>query len=153
MRTEEIALGLTRIINENKGRFDTKYLSESGVINTYKRVLAELKVEKENTIKFSDIKAKDLFEKLDFQCTEQVSGHANDDFIWYQKNEMWRGNGTKRTDIIFDLSSKTISANVLFYDERHRLLKQEPCFDLRVIQAIYKQIDELKWLKGRVGNV
>ena len=153
MRTEEIALGLTRIINENKGRFDTKYLSESGVINTYKRVLAELKVEKENTIKFSDIKAKDLFEKLDFRCTEQVSGHADDDFIWYQKNENWGENNTKRTDIIFDLSNKKISANVLFYNEHHQLLKEELCFDLRLIQAIHKQIDELKWLKGRVGNV
>ena len=36
---EEIALELTKIINDNTKEFSDSFLNETGVINTYKRVL------------------------------------------------------------------------------------------------------------------
>lgn len=43
MSDEEIALNLTKIINDNMNKFSCNYLKEEGVINTYKRVLEEIK--------------------------------------------------------------------------------------------------------------
>ena len=43
MSDEEIALNLTKMINDNMNKFAYSYLKEKGVINTYKRVLEEIK--------------------------------------------------------------------------------------------------------------
>lgn len=43
MSDEEIALNLTKMINDNMNKFSYNYLKEEGVINTYKRVLEAIK--------------------------------------------------------------------------------------------------------------
>lgn len=98
---------------------------------------------KEKESKENSINARDLFIKLGFKCIESVT--HSDEFIWYQKNEKW-GSGEKRTDIIFDAIEKRMSANTLFYNDHHQLLKEEQDFDLSIIQAIHKQIEELDWV-------
>ena len=45
MNKEEIALKLTEMVNENTNKYTSEYLKEEGVINTYKRILKELKKE------------------------------------------------------------------------------------------------------------
>lgn len=43
MTDEEIALNLTKIINDNMNENSSHYLNEKGVIETYKRVLKEIR--------------------------------------------------------------------------------------------------------------
>ena len=43
MTDEEIALNLTKIINDNMNENSNYYLNEKGVIETYKRVLKEIR--------------------------------------------------------------------------------------------------------------
>lgn len=43
MTNEEIALNLTKIINDNLNENSNRYLNEKGVIETYKRVLKEIR--------------------------------------------------------------------------------------------------------------
>lgn len=43
MTDEEIALNLTKIINDNTNENSNRYLNEKGVIETYKRVLKEIR--------------------------------------------------------------------------------------------------------------
>ena len=43
MSDEEIALNLTKMINDNMNKFSFSHLTEEGVINTYKRVLEGIK--------------------------------------------------------------------------------------------------------------
>ena len=43
MTYEEIALNLTKIINDNTNENSNRYLNEKGVIETYKRVLKEIR--------------------------------------------------------------------------------------------------------------
>lgn len=45
MSDEEIAVKLTEMINDNRNKYDEKYLTEDGIINTYKRVLKKIKKE------------------------------------------------------------------------------------------------------------
>lgn len=49
MDSKEVAIRLTEIINENTNEYGygTGYLTEQGVINTYKRVLAAIESEGE----------------------------------------------------------------------------------------------------------
>lgn len=47
MDNKEVAIRLTEIINENKNEYGTTCLTEQGVINTYKRVLASIESEGE----------------------------------------------------------------------------------------------------------
>lgn len=47
MDNKEVAIRLTEIINENTNEYGTGYLTEQGVINTYKRVLAAIESEGE----------------------------------------------------------------------------------------------------------
>lgn len=46
MTDEEIALNLTKIINDNTNENSCHYLNEKGVIETYKRVLEAIKNDK-----------------------------------------------------------------------------------------------------------
>ena len=43
MTDEEIALNLTKIINDNLNENSNHYLNEKGVIETYKRILKEIR--------------------------------------------------------------------------------------------------------------
>lgn len=88
--------------------------------------------------------AKEMFEKLGYKCL----GGSDYIAIKYYKQEKQGGyHSTYDIDNTFYCSSKTISVVANEYSKnRYKLAIMD--IDMKLLQAINKQIEELGWLEG-----